>query len=801
MDPKIKSHIAESGLVPKDLRAREVTPTELAACRIDNANQQGYVIPYFDLNGMPIPFYRLRLFDHPHKYRQPLKTANHVYFPPNFFSTLARSKHKCIIITEGERKAAAGCKAGWPTVGLGGVDSWRSRTLILPGNTELSQMKKGKNKFLLARLPSGTPDVPVQTTILAEGMQDLIDITLERNLTIMLAYDTDLADTPYLKSPVQRAANYLGHELHQRGIDSLSIRHLILPPIEGLQGKTGLDDYILHMGEENFNELAQTTLDARQAFPRHPSPKAYLSNILNRGKLGRQEAISLAHNILVEMDCRGIRMKGKNDQAPFYFDNQTKSLMESRILCKGNEQLHETAFGAYLYKTYGVSAQDAAFLGRLAPMYTAEEPLDIVEPMQVLARTDENHIALQLSDSEMVIITDDEVQPIHICPNGHKGILFEQDHVNSLDTGRLLSEFQRQLKVCNESENPDKVYPHWKDVFDTINLEGKYSRDLGTLLYYISPWLHRWRDTQLPVEVICGEAGSGKSSIFMLRLGIMTGRPLLRNIPNELRDWHAGITSTGGLYVIDNVQFTNKELRQRLSDEICRIITEPDPHVEMRALFTTSKVASIPVRSTFAFTAIDQPFHNADFLQRSAIFTLEAIRSGNLKGDWVRDHLERLGGRESWLAHHLVVLHKFLVKAKTEWNTHQNATHRLGHYQQCLRLMSDVLDIPTGWLADELKRSTAEQISDSDWTLQGITDFVENAINIRTTTFQVRDICTWANMMDDYEKNALLTTPKRLAKYFKSHKNMLRTSCGIVPRDLKVHNRVTYDIVPNEKST
>jgi len=214
----------------------------------------------------------------------------------------------------------------------------------------------------------------------------------------------------------------------------------------------------------------------------------------------------------------------------------------------------------------------------------------------------------------------------------------------------------------------------WQDVLSGFNLNpslGQYEtpndpnrpsdeqlleegRALACLLFYMSPWLLRWRGMQLPVEMTIGEPGSGKSSLYELRQNIISGYPRLNNMTMDIKDWYASITSQGGLSVLDNVHFTSasKDYRQRLSDELCRLVTEPDPHIEMRKLYTNADILSLPVTCTFALTSIEQPFFTTDLIQRAAIFELQAINTGH-NANWVPQQLDRGPGRIGWVAHQL----------------------------------------------------------------------------------------------------------------------------------------------------
>lgn len=62
----------------------------------------------------------------PLRYMQPHASGVHVYFPPIIdWPAVFADPEIAIIITEGEAKACAACLAGFPTIALGGVDSWR----------------------------------------------------------------------------------------------------------------------------------------------------------------------------------------------------------------------------------------------------------------------------------------------------------------------------------------------------------------------------------------------------------------------------------------------------------------------------------------------------------------------------------------------------------------------------------------------------------------------------------------------------------------------------------------------------
>src|SRR5581483_4527231 len=100
-DALMVSDLLKSGLSPSDVNARPIETPERAITNTPHS-VEGYVLPYFDLNGKILPHYRVRLFDHDPKYKQPKETPNYVYFPPTFKAVSATRNY--VLVTEGEKK-------------------------------------------------------------------------------------------------------------------------------------------------------------------------------------------------------------------------------------------------------------------------------------------------------------------------------------------------------------------------------------------------------------------------------------------------------------------------------------------------------------------------------------------------------------------------------------------------------------------------------------------------------------------------------------------------------------------------
>ena len=219
---EVLDDLARSGLDEKDARQLEIHIPKLEG--FNNASR--YRLPYFDLDGSRNDFWRDRFIGNPlpkdkkgkpQRYTQEKEKAPRAYFPPigNIdWQQVAGDPKADLLITEGEKKSAAACKAGFPTVGLGGVWNWVSK-----GGSLISDLTSIKWK--------------------------------ERRVYIV--YDSDAESN----KTVRQAENQLQGELTDRGAH-VSIVRLPAGPKDK---RWGLDDYLLAQGAENLRAL----LDAAES--------------------------------------------------------------------------------------------------------------------------------------------------------------------------------------------------------------------------------------------------------------------------------------------------------------------------------------------------------------------------------------------------------------------------------------------------------------------------------------------------------------------------------------------------------
>ena len=184
---------------------------------------------YYDAQGAKRDeFYRVRFLEDPppgafgevaekpRRYAQPKDTTPAAYFPTNInWSEIVVDPSQTIILTEGELKAACASKHGYPTIGLGGVWSWKSN---------------------------------------AQGWGFLPELELIEwvGRDVIIAFDSDASTNPGIAAAIASLVS----ELSRRGALT---RVAELPVVDSFE-KTGLDDFILVEGAESLAPIFEEAI-------------------------------------------------------------------------------------------------------------------------------------------------------------------------------------------------------------------------------------------------------------------------------------------------------------------------------------------------------------------------------------------------------------------------------------------------------------------------------------------------------------------------------------------------------------
>jgi len=236
---------SKSGLSEKDMRALGMwSPSADEMQTIFRADAEGYIIPYNDhFCRAKILSWKSKFGVAPkQKYTQLRDTPPQLYLP-NIgkinWDKVATDTAQPLIITEGEKKAAAACKAGYACIGLGGVWCFRSK---------VGGFLKDWDKFKLDRRK------------------------------IYIVYDSDIVD----KIQVRCAEYALAVELIARGATAVRVR---LP--ESLPGmdKVGLDDFLVAHGLPNNIGAARAAFDQLPQEKIDPASPPHLTDLGNAIRL------------------------------------------------------------------------------------------------------------------------------------------------------------------------------------------------------------------------------------------------------------------------------------------------------------------------------------------------------------------------------------------------------------------------------------------------------------------------------------------------------------------------------------
>jgi hypothetical protein len=279
-------------------------------------------IPYFDIAGKPTGFFRVRYLEalpgfagatkKPQRYAQPADTLNEVYLPPVInWAKVAADPEKDILIVEGELKAAAGCVNGFATVGLGGVDVWRSK-------------KKG-----VRWLPP-------------------LDKIEWKGRRVTIVFDSDAATNP----DVIRAQRQLAKELTTTHGAQVYIAALA----DRLDGsKVGLDDFLVAHGSEKLDELLENAqpYEEGDALWKMNEELLYIKDpgfVINRASGQRMDPGKFVSHHYANRYFMGVDAKGapkKKPLAAHWLGWEHRAEADKAVYAPGKPQMHEGSWNMW----------------------------------------------------------------------------------------------------------------------------------------------------------------------------------------------------------------------------------------------------------------------------------------------------------------------------------------------------------------------------------------------------------------------------------------------------------------------
>jgi hypothetical protein len=701
LNKAIDADLKASGITHDITVAAGIRPTQM-----DNG-VQGYEIPYYDTKGKRNGFYRVKVLgggggtDHLPKYLQRQNSGTHAYLAPGSIVPTSTWQDAAapLIIAEGEKKALAvnalrirdargtGEQNGQQNpaeatsrsererdsglfgsaipaaLALGGVNNWKQRTYRFPK----SLIKASSNSEVVVKFKGEDSEPKVDEQIADE----LLHIEWYGR-KVYLIFDQD--PKPETRANVQASAFELALWLDEKGANVVQV---LLPSDDSHQDKVGLDDWLLT--QEDPATALQELLDQEHTwtFPVIPHIGPWVVRQLQSRKRNDK---AIARAIIAGLDSKGQRFIDTKAQEIYYLDRSNgHTQLHSMNLGDRSSTARMTGLGRMLIGEYKLPTVERNVFEHLVDIYTTRGAQNTTPRSVTWCSDDGSAMYYHLDRDQVAKVT---AEDIVLQPNG-KEVLF-RGQVDDLDTKALTVALGAGFKG------------RWVSALSTLNLSPltgmaiEDTRLILSALFHLSPWLRRWRGLMLPMELCVGEPGSGKSFLYNLRRAILTGNTSLDRLGFDMRDWTTSVVNAPGLWVGDNMNEIPKTMRQEVESELARLITDPHPTIAQRILFTNTQQAVFPVDCVFATTAISTPFHKPDVIQRCLTFHLNAIPKGNLDGMWYQRQIQN-GGRERWVAEHLLAVHQFLKFVKADWSDTYASTHRLAHFEQSMALMLRVI--------------------------------------------------------------------------------------------------------------
>ncbi len=792
----------------------------------DEALRSAYKIPYWQLDGSPLESYwRIRFVPYlktksgkGQKYSQPKDSSPHLYIPPPSLvpSDVWYDATEPIIITEGEKKALAAAQHGFNCIAVGGVDSWHSKTLELttddverlpdkgdgklrlklgkPKETETEPAKKGRPKG--SKNKKGTKqeaNAPAGLGALEGVVDELAEIEWAKR-KVLLIFDTDRS---------RKTREHVLNSLFELAcwLEGKDAEVVYVPlPLGKNDVKIGLDDYLLRVtadeAEEYFN-------DNNHKFPPKPDLRAWIYQILHGDRIGQGVQWKAARATVAELDKGGRRLRSPHGTL-HYYDEENHALLDVPFNSGDMRNLHLTEFGGMLQEKAGIGGASASILSKMVDLFTSRPPIRPAEPVyNTYASSTEDAFYLQVNNQFVIKCTPEGIE---LTENGDDDVYFRPTE-HPMDPDLLLSNIQ-------SIDHPSNM---WLKLLNSLNitplpnLTPMQTKQLVSAVFYMSPWLKGWRRLMLPLEICIGEPTSGKTTLYNLRKFVYSGDATLDHQPSDVRDWYTNLGSTHGMWICDNLGEVKRELRDRISDELARLITEPAPSAKVRQLYTTSMEVTIPIRCTFAVTSIWNPFYRPDILERSIVFRLNAISPGEIDSDRIYNVMGKPGTREEWVAQHVVAIQLFLQYAndRTLWSDQYRSGNRLTNFEQALRCMLYSLGVDEPDILDIIKSLptiTQEQVAEHDPTMEAMRAFaLDWFMKEGERLARWEDILNWLRFDPEERYSGLRTlqSTRGISLYCNSYKNDLRLIAGLemVRRHNTAYLRCIPDVVEHHMRT
>ncbi len=706
-----------------------------------------YRLPYFDRDGHSIDFERWRLFPpistadgHTRKYHQPAGSTPHLYLPPLLnWRTVAADSTIPIVITEGEKKAAAGCQEGLTVVGIAGVWCWRMK------------LEDGERLVL--------PE---------------LDLWAWKGRRVEIVPDSDVW-RPNKMLQVLAGFYALGMELTHRGAQVLLVRISEMGNI-----KVGLDDFIVSeaaqwrdmWGRLDRWELSDRRLSKvaawHQRWERRQEQKLLNSH---DSFIHRVDAIRLDQSLkpferkreIAALVIADLTTRGKLIRTPdgvlYFFDLQAKTL----------EQVDQDEFLAGIYERFGLNSTE------IEAHYVEQDILKVVRRRGT--RVNVRRLAFWNEDTQTLYVD---------ATDGSMFVLNGQD-IARVDNGTDEVLFVADRRADPVEPDVTASVDSFQSLFTDLSLAGEDQASKDQALALMKVWaLAIFFPEALPVRPILaliGEQGSGKTTLGR-RLGlILYGRSFqvgsFRSDPSGEDDFVAAITARR--FVV----FDNADANIRwLADHLARLATGAD--IEKRQLYTTNDLVSYQLNCMLAITSRDPRWKRDDVVRRLLPIRMETIQGSKRPEKFLQSDILNCRGA-IWGAL-LTLLNQVVASMRTQ-SGQDGSSHRLADFHWFGRLAAPVLGVQTEFTAAmaALEQAQLSLLGEGDerlelfilWVNERLLALTEEVITTQELFKELRTIHPGPERAFPFKNTAALGV------WIGRHKELIEAQVGVVVREAR----------------
>lgn len=561
-----------------------------------------------------------------------------------------------------------------------------------------------------------------------------------------------------------------------------------------VNGYTGVSEIL---GKETADLLAKFFQIDEDSRLRGVSLRDRIRRRVLSSRLNRDDRIKLAEDIIADLDARGVRYRDADvPETGYYFDRETSKLTYINWGAKPLD-FWVSPFADRLYTDYLMTQNELALFNNVRSEYLRDCPT--VQPDKLCKITDDA-LYVQLSDADMLHVSKDGLTR---HSNGERGVLFQATGMEPPD-----------LVIGSIPDHPSRVL---RTLIDQLSLQthsilsDHELRSLLEVYFHLAPWFWRWKGMELPMLICVGEAGSGKSDLWNLILGVHFGATLgptsLYTMPKDLTALEAYLLRARGFLVVDNFRYG--AIRSWVSSFEAAMATAITFGVLVYRPYYTQKEARVPIKAIPAITTTSMPTFEEDVIDRSIVIHFGRIDFENGGGKdrtqrWAANALRDKPGRRLIYTDMLSAARRFLMLAAEDSPRHQKATTRLTGFGQGLLLMAeaiggDELRCTIEGVIDKLPSVIGQAQLETDKALQTMLEFAlaryeQIESDPGAAYFQLADICAFSLQAGTGQLVSPFTSPQELRSYVNRMKQLVWKQTGIMVSERKRRGVTFYTL-------